>query len=109
MYEPVDEIRAVDIKRAGDWTDLHFDDGGGWSTLRLHFDDGGCQTCGLHFDDGEGTSSSNHRYANSQEGRRFCVTHRCRGVSHRMYFGVGSSYRIVITPNSGEVFDTEGE
>jgi len=82
---------------------------GGWSTLRLHFDDGGCQTCGLHFDDGEGTSSSNHRYANSQEGRRFCVTHRCRGVSHRMYFGVGSSYRIVITPNSGEVFDTEGE
>jgi len=28
MYEPVDEIRAVDIKRAGDWTDLHFDDGG---------------------------------------------------------------------------------
>ena len=32
------EIRTVVIKRAGDRTDFHFDDGG-WSTLCLHFDD----------------------------------------------------------------------
>lgn len=47
------EIRTVHIKRAGNRTDFHFDDGE-WSTLCLHFDDGGSQMDSLHFDDEEG-------------------------------------------------------
>jgi len=58
---------------------FHIDDGGNVRPCVYTSMTGGVRRAACTSITGRGTISSDHRYANSYEGRRFCVTQRWRG------------------------------